>query len=354
MTDLGTLGGSYSAAYAINARGEVTGSSEAADGTQHAFVASGRVMQRVCRPTDSLPDTTRVGMAINDSSVIAGRLDIGKAPVYGPERAFAFPYAPGGNACGVKDLGTLGGAYSHAFGINNHREIVGEAQYADLAVRAFVQFEGEMRDLNTLVVSGLGASVLTEARAINDAGQIAASSCGGPPPRQCTAFRLDPVPTPAAIEYYHATYGHYFVSTLPDEIAALDSGLAPGWERTRESFRTYPAGTPGTTDVCRFWSGQTYQPKSSHHYAPQGWSCAVVLVNRDWVYEGNVFAMTLPDAEGGCPAGTTPLYQFYNNGVSGAPNHRYTTSEDVRKEMLARGWTAEGVGKGVIGCVPGP
>jgi probable HAF family extracellular repeat protein len=352
MSDLGTLGGNYSVAYGINASGEVTGAAETADGSEHAFVRSGGVMNRVCVPVGAAADTTRAGTAISDSGVITGRLDVGKPPLYGPERAFAHPFATAGGACEVEDLGTLGGAYSRGLAVNNHREIVGETQTADLGIRAFVHFEGAMRDLNARVVSGLVGRVLTDAYAINDAGQIAANSCTGAAPYHCLAFRLDPVPTPSAIEYFHAAYGHYFVTTVSSEIAALDAGVPAGWVRTGQSFRTYPVDTPGTTDVCRFWSGQTYRTKSSHHYAPHGWACAVVLVNPDWVFEGDVFAVRLPDAEGGCVDGTVPLYQLYNGGQGGAPNHRYTTSADIRAEMLLAGWLPEGTGAGVVGCVP--
>jgi probable HAF family extracellular repeat protein len=38
MTDLGTLGGSSSSAYAVNNRGQVVGVSETASGEQHAFL----------------------------------------------------------------------------------------------------------------------------------------------------------------------------------------------------------------------------------------------------------------------------------------------------------------------------
>lgn len=63
--------------------------------------------------------------------------------------------------------------------------------------------------------------------------------------------------------------------------------------------------------------------------------------------------MALPDASGNCPAGTVPLYRTYNNGQTGAPNHRYTTSSTIRNQMVAQGSMPEGFGvMGVIGCVP--
>jgi hypothetical protein len=154
-----------------------------------------------------------------------------------------------------------------------------------------------------------------------------------------------------AVEYYHGGYGHYFMTASPAEIAALDTGQRPGWSRTGQSFDVLELNTAGTANVCRFWSGQTFVPKSSHFYTPFATECATVKGNRDWLFEAEVFAMKLPDAAGNCAAGTVPLYRLYNDGMTLAPNHRYTTSLKIRSDMLAQGWTAEGSGIGVIGCV---
>jgi hypothetical protein len=73
-----------------------------------------------------------------------------------------------------------------------------------------------------------------------------------------------------------------------------------------------------------------------------------------WAFEGMVTPVRLADASGTCPPGARPLYRLYNNGSSGAPNHRYTTSLDIRAAMIAQGWIPEGAGTiGVIACVPG-
>ena len=53
------------------------------------------------------------------------------------------------------------------------------------------------------------------------------------------------------------------------------------------------------------------------------------------------------------PAGTTPVYRLYNEGQGAAPNHRYTTDLALRSQMIAKGWTPEGLGAlGVIMCAP--
>jgi len=161
-----------------------------------------------------------------------------------------------------------------------------------------------------------------------------------------------PVINAAAVEYFHTAFGHYFVTVSPDEIAKLDSGVFAGWARTGQSFKVHPLGTSGTAGVCRFFT-TAFAPKSSHFYTPSASECATVKANPKWTYEALVFGFTPPSAAGACPASTQALYRLYNNGKSGAPNHRYTTSTTIRAQMLAQGWIPEGSGSlGVIGCVP--
>jgi hypothetical protein len=62
--------------------------------------------------------------------------------------------------------------------------------------------------------------------------------------------------------------------------------------------------------------------------------------------------MRIPEANGNCPSGTIPVYRLYNNGQGGAPNHRFTTSDQTRVQMLANGYSAEGAGIGVGMCAP--
>ncbi len=160
-------------------------------------------------------------------------------------------------------------------------------------------------------------------------------------------------PSPA-VEYVHTGDGHYFLTASPQEIAALDAAGPGGWTRTGESFDVLEPGTPNAANVCRFWSGPTYAPRSTHFYTPFAAECARVRGDPAWTYEGEVFALMLPDAAGACAAGTLPLYRLYNGGQAGMPNHRYTTGPAIRAQMLAQGWVVEGPGAGVTGCVPRP
>lgn len=154
-----------------------------------------------------------------------------------------------------------------------------------------------------------------------------------------------------AVEYCHAAFDHYFVTTIADEIAKLDTGVFAGWSRTGQSFRVLSTKAGGTSNVCRFFS-TSFAPKSSHFYTPSAAECETVKRSHDWQFEGDVFAIESTDAAGDCPPGTIPLYRLYNDGQGAAPNHRYTTSPVTRSEMISQGWIPEGAGIGVIGCVP--
>lgn len=153
------------------------------------------------------------------------------------------------------------------------------------------------------------------------------------------------------VEYFHAGFAHYFVTALPNEIAILDGGSLPGWSRTGKTMRVWSSPQPASSPACRFFSTR-FDPKSSHFYTAFPGECADVKANADWRFEGEVFHVALPDAQGTCPAGTQPIYRLYNRGAGGAPNHRFTTDAAIRSGMLAQGWQAEGAGPGVTMCAP--
>lgn len=159
--------------------------------------------------------------------------------------------------------------------------------------------------------------------------------------------------TQVAVEYYYAAWDYYFETSFPDEIAVLDGGAFGGvWKRTGQTFNVWSQPVSGASATCRFFS-TAFAPKSSHFYTPFASECATVKNNPDWQFEAIAFYLQLPDASGTCPMGTTVLYRLYNNGMGGAPNHRYTTSLTIFNQMQAVGWIFEGNGlTRAFACVP--
>lgn len=160
--------------------------------------------------------------------------------------------------------------------------------------------------------------------------------------------------TVTVVEYYNATQDHYFISSLPADITALDTGVFKGWARTGRSFDAYDAPTGAASPVCRF-----YIPPAqgdSHFYSASPAECAETLAKfPTFDYESPaVMYIDLPDAtSGACPAGDIPVYRVWDNRADS--NHRYTIDRALRDRMVAEGWIAEGYGPdNVIMCAPSP
>ena len=161
ITDLGTLGGTESFAYAINDLGQVVGlSSTAGDLAEHSFLFSNGRMTDLY-PLNSQSILTVGPTAINNSGQIASGLIVGR--VYSPA---IFDSRTGS----ITLPGTLRGITSFDFNgvatsINNHADAVGYSYIDAINRHAFLYSNGVTKDIDPLG----GYSV---AFAINDEGMV--------------------------------------------------------------------------------------------------------------------------------------------------------------------------------------
>jgi probable HAF family extracellular repeat protein len=151
VVDLGTLGGGFSEAFALNNLGHVTGRSTTSSGQIHAFHYNGASMTDL----GTLGGTQSEGNGINDSDLVVGW----SYNASGNTRAFYYSGS-------ITDIGTLGGNHGLAYDVDNAGVIVGEL--VDNSPRPF-QYSGTITTLAN-PTGGTGY----RARAINNTGQIAA------------------------------------------------------------------------------------------------------------------------------------------------------------------------------------
>jgi probable HAF family extracellular repeat protein len=234
LHDLGTLpGGSTSSAYLINARGHIAGAATIAgdrDPPQHAFLydeagmhdlgtlpgysqsiptamnASDQIVGQAgpqywsrsraflwkdgrMQDLGSLGGTWSYAAGINDAGQVVGRA---AALVYGSERQHAFLY----DSTGMHDLGTIAGPSpwweSGAWGINNRGQVVGTSDTRDEGTHLFLYSDGVMKDLYPLFLDHPTWEIFHPV-AINDPGQILVCGIIGGKEH---AYLVSPVPTP--------------------------------------------------------------------------------------------------------------------------------------------------------------
>lgn len=158
ITDLGTLGGTFTTANAINNRGQAIGASEiTANAARHAVLFDRNGITDLGALPASLLGTA---FGINNRGDIFG----GSNPVGRSGPFHAVQYKDGG----VIDLGTLGGPSSFAAGVNKRGRAVGRADLPGGSSRAVIFSDGVITDLGTLPGGTSSAG-----RAINSRGEVA-------------------------------------------------------------------------------------------------------------------------------------------------------------------------------------
>lgn len=188
MVDIGTLGGAYAQAYAINDAGVITGASQTQGMgpavTTHAFIyrqLAPTSPNRQMQDLGVLGGLFSSGMAINNYNHVAGYSTVSAKD----GRIHAFLH----NGKGMIDLGSLGGNaldtdHSVALGVNSKDQVVGYTYlpaFGDMAIQqvAFLWSRnesgiGKMANLNHMVDKTGRNYLLISATGINDKGQIAA------------------------------------------------------------------------------------------------------------------------------------------------------------------------------------
>src|SRR6185436_13946644 len=190
LVDLGALGGRNSYASAVTAGGLVTGCAETADGSIHAFIHDGDALRDL--GTGSAVAGNSCGLAINDQGIVVGRASSGELVVWSGGGVTGLGIQ--GNVGGINGSGVVVGARndgtatrafiyrdgavadlvatapSEATAINERGDVVGAANG-----HAFIH-DGALRDLGTLggnysVARGLNARAEVVGQASNDFGQ---------------------------------------------------------------------------------------------------------------------------------------------------------------------------------------
>jgi hypothetical protein len=159
------------------------------------------------------------------------------------------------------------------------------------------------------------------------------------------AFPVAAAPIPV-VEYYNVDLHHYFMTSHPDEMAAIASGSAgPGWTRTGWSFSAYPAGSATCFGDCGVPVSRFYSAFSNSHFytADAAEAAGIQRPGGEWMLERQEFQVPVRDAQGNCQVGQVPVYRLYNNRFAfHDSNHRFVTDAGERAKMAAQGWIDEG------------
>ena len=167
MTDLGTLGGPNSDAYAINNAGQVVGAADTAERYPNGFFVRHAFLWQNGAMTDlgTLGGHESVAVDINASGQVVGYADTSATDVNGAPIWRAFLWQQGS----IIALAAFDNSNDRAYAINASGQAVGIATLASGTTHAVLWQNGAAIDL------GIG-----EARGINSSGQVVGFCCATP------------------------------------------------------------------------------------------------------------------------------------------------------------------------------
>lgn len=170
LRDLGSLGGGWSFAHAINDGGQVVGLSRTADGRYHTFLWTDGIMLDL-EPNAAVTDRFLAPHTrINNTGHVAFTGIIDWNTTVWKRRAYLWRDGV------LTDLGTLGGTLtsSQVAGINDRDQVVGTSTNPTFSGgNAFIWDQGTLRDLGSLGGTGTASAV-----DINNRGQVVGNSNG--------------------------------------------------------------------------------------------------------------------------------------------------------------------------------